>query len=100
MITGGVLPTLRRQFNDVSRSQVMAGDSTSAKDYLLDSLTSSPLLSPLRFLSLSFLCFFFSLLVCFLGISSLNAGDALLENGDGHMSSSGTLAIFSSSFSF
>ena len=40
---GGVLPTLRRQFNDVSRSQVMAGDSTSANDYLLDSLTSSAL---------------------------------------------------------
>ena len=29
---GGVLPTLRRQFKDMSRSQVMAGDSTSASD--------------------------------------------------------------------
>ena len=32
MGAGGVLPTLRRQFNDMSRSPVMAGDFTSAND--------------------------------------------------------------------
>ena len=40
-------------------------------------------LASLRLLILSFLCFFFSLLVCSLGVSSLSAGDTLLENGDG-----------------
>ena len=46
MGAGGVLPTLRRQFNDMSRSPVMAGDFTSANDRKFHVVRNHPLVSP------------------------------------------------------